>query len=193
MLIPEIGILVRNQITIPAGSATTTARVNTCNVLSKIDLTITSPIFGFLYGGSSKIKADCSPFKIVFERIFEINIVTIIPIKITQQKIITPTNAEFERDKNAVSKKFYNQYLEVVGEISKIDEEKKLVEIEYDDADGKYSLLVKGHLTDEVIMSAYNAGEKVHVLGTAKVFKAKTETEPNTIELEGCFIKGIIE
>ena len=42
-------------------------------------------------------------------------------------------------------------------------------------------------------MSTYNAGEKVHLLGTAKVFKAKTETEPNTIELEGCFIKGIIE
>ena len=100
---------------------------------------------------------------------------------------------EFERDKNAVSNKFYNQYLAVVGEISKIDEEKKLVEIEYIDADGKYSLLVKGNLTDEVIMSTYNAGEKVHLLGTAKVFKAKTETEPNTIELEGCFIKGIIE
>ena len=116
------------------------------------------------------------------------------PYSVVSTKIdVLDLALEFERDKNAVSKKFYNQYLEVVGEISKIDEEKKLVEIEYDDADGKYSLLVKGHLTDEVIMSAYNAGEKVHVLGTAKVFKAKTETEPNTIELEGCFIKGIIE
>ena len=100
---------------------------------------------------------------------------------------------EFERDKNAVSNKFYNQYLAVVGEISKIDETNKLVEIEYVDADGKYTLLVKGHLTDEVIMASYKEGEKVHLLGTAKVFKAKTETEPNTIELEGCFIKGIIE
>lgn len=116
------------------------------------------------------------------------------PYSVVSTKIdVLDLALEFERDKNAVSKKFYNQYLEVVGEISKIDEEKKLVEIEYDDADGKYSLLVKGHLTDEVIMSAYNAGEKVHVLGTAKIFKAKTETEPNTIELEGCFIKGIIE
>ena len=100
---------------------------------------------------------------------------------------------EFERDKNAVSNKFYNQYLAVVGEISKLDETNKLVEIEYVDADGKYTLLVKGHLTDEVIMASYKEGEKVHLLGTAKVFKAKTETEPNTIELEGCFIKGIIE
>jgi len=100
---------------------------------------------------------------------------------------------EFERDKNAVSNKFYNQYLAVVGEISKLDETNKLVEIEYVDVDGKYTLLVKGHLTDEVIMASYKEGEKVHLLGTAKVFKAKTETEPNTIELEGCFIKGIIE
>lgn len=100
---------------------------------------------------------------------------------------------EYERDYNAVSNKFYNQYLAVVGEISKIDEANKLVEIEYVDVDGKYTLLVKGHLTDEVIMSSYKEGEKVHLLGTAKVFKVKTETEPNTIELEGCFIKGIIE
>ena len=42
-------------------------------------------------------------------------------------------------------------------------------------------------------MASYKEGEKVHLLGTAKVFKAKTETEPNTIELEGCFIKGIIK
>ena len=100
---------------------------------------------------------------------------------------------EFERDKNAVSKKFYNQYLEVIGEISLIDEENKTVEIKYNDVDGKYTLIVRGHLTDEVIMGTYSAGEEVHLLGTAKVFKAKTSTEPNTIELEGCFIKGIIE
>ena len=116
------------------------------------------------------------------------------PYSVVSTKIdVLDLALEFERDKNVVSKKFHNQYLEVIGEISKIDEEKKLVEIEYVDVDGKYSLLVKGNLTDEVIMSTYNAGEKVHLLGTAKVFKAKTETEPNTIELEGCFIKGIIE
>lgn len=100
---------------------------------------------------------------------------------------------EFEKDKESTSNKFYNQYLEVVGTISLMDEENKLVEMEYVDKDGKYTLLVKGHLTDEVIMSSYNAGEKIHLLGTAKVFKVKTEKEPNTIELEQCFIKGIIE
>ena len=60
------------------------------------------------------------------------------PYSVVSTKIdVLDLALEFERDKNVVSKKFHNQYLEVIGEISKIDEEKKLVEIEYVDVDSR--------------------------------------------------------
>ena len=46
---------------------------STNNVLSNIDLTITCPICGFLYGGSSNTKEEFFPFKIVFDKILDTN------------------------------------------------------------------------------------------------------------------------
>lgn len=72
----KIGILlmfvfVKNQIIIPAGIVIYMALPKTNIVLSKIDLIIVFSIFGFLYGGSSRVNEDCSPFKMVFDRIFD--------------------------------------------------------------------------------------------------------------------------
>lgn len=71
-----IVIFVVSQINIPAGIDMYIALPRTNIVLSSIDLMIVSSIFGFLYGGSSKVNDEGSPFKMVFERIFEINRVT---------------------------------------------------------------------------------------------------------------------
>ena len=73
-----------SQISIPAGIEMYIALPRTNIVLSSIDLMIVSSIFGFLYGGSSKVNDEGSPFKIVFERIFEISNV------IRTEKIINP-------------------------------------------------------------------------------------------------------
>lgn len=48
-------------------------------VLSSKDLTIILPIWGFLYGGSSKTNEEGTPFNIVLESILDINNVNKIP------------------------------------------------------------------------------------------------------------------
>ena len=50
-------ILAISQMMSPAGAATTIARPRTNRVLAKIERTITFPICGFRYGGSSSVKA----------------------------------------------------------------------------------------------------------------------------------------
>ena len=64
-------ILARSHITIPVGSATTTALPSTNSVLSNIDLIIVLPIFGTLYGGNSSVNDELSPFNSVFDKNFD--------------------------------------------------------------------------------------------------------------------------
>lgn len=89
-------ILLINHIISPAGIAITIALPNTKKVLSKIDLTITFTICGFLYGGNSKINDEGNPFKTVLDKIFDTINIIIIPNNITPNKIsaeATPLNA----------------------------------------------------------------------------------------------------
>lgn len=79
IVIPEILIFASNQMMIPAGNATITALPSTNNVLSNIERTITLPTFGALYGGSSSVNDDGSPFNNVFDNIFETRNVINIP------------------------------------------------------------------------------------------------------------------
>ena len=65
-------ILAMIQIIAPAGRATSTALPRINKVLSNMDLIITFIICGFLYGGSSKVNDDGTPFNIVFDNILEI-------------------------------------------------------------------------------------------------------------------------
>ena len=87
MLILFIDIFAIIQITIPAGAATTIARPSTKSVRSKIERRITFPICGFLYGGSSRVKEDGIPRRIVWDKIFEINNDMRIPIRIIEVSI----------------------------------------------------------------------------------------------------------
>ena len=79
-----IVMLVANQMIIPAGIVIIIALSRTKIVLSRIDLIMVSIIFGFLYGGNSKVNDDGFPFRIVFDSILDINSV------IRTEKIITP-------------------------------------------------------------------------------------------------------
>ncbi len=80
-----------SHISSPVGKATITALPKTNSVLSKIDLTIMLPMLGALYGGNSNVNDEASPFKIVFDKIFEEINVIIIPIKIIPISITVPT------------------------------------------------------------------------------------------------------
>lgn len=91
--------LEKSQITIPAGAAIATALPRTNKVLSKIERTITLPICGFLYGGSSNIYEEGIPLRIVFDNILDISNVIKIPKTITPKthntdikELVTPTN-----------------------------------------------------------------------------------------------------
>ena len=70
---------------IPTGAATDIALPSTNKDLSRRDLVITLPIFGFLYGGSSNINDEGIPFSIVFESIFDTRSVNIIPKSTTNR------------------------------------------------------------------------------------------------------------
>lgn len=60
-------MLASNHISIPAGAATAAARPRTKSVRSKTERMIILPICGGLYGGSSRVNEEGTPFKIVAE------------------------------------------------------------------------------------------------------------------------------
>ncbi len=78
------------QITSPAGAATLTALPKTNRVRSRIERTITLPICGLRYGGSSSVKDEGIPFKIVTDKSFEMKKVISIP------KTMTPVSINVE-------------------------------------------------------------------------------------------------
>ena len=65
---PDTVIFAMIQITSPAGAATVTALPKTNIVLSKIDRRSTFPICGFRNGGSSSVKEEGTPLRMVAER-----------------------------------------------------------------------------------------------------------------------------
>lgn len=82
---------------------------STNRVLSNIDLTITFPICGFLYGGSSNINDVGTPFNIVFESIFDIKSVNTIP-----NIIISKTDIVAAMDEKAPVKKLPIKIIAIV-------------------------------------------------------------------------------
>ena len=75
----------------------------TNKVLSKIDLTITFPYWGLLYGGNSSVNDEGTPFNSVFERTLEVTNVINIPKPITIIRIKTPSN-EFQNPPSTPTK-----------------------------------------------------------------------------------------
>lgn len=73
----------KSHITSPAGAATTAALPSTKSVRSNIERTITLPICGRRYGGSSSVNDDGTPFNIVFDSIHDTKNVISIPKIIT--------------------------------------------------------------------------------------------------------------
>ncbi len=82
-VLSPIVMFAKAQIKSPAGAATATALLSTNRVLSKIDLTNTFAICGFLYGGNSSVNEDGTPFSTVLDNTYDISIDINIPIRIT--------------------------------------------------------------------------------------------------------------
>ncbi len=107
MLKSPTNIFDNSHITTPAGAATKMARPKTKSVLSKTERIITLPNCGFLYGGSSSVKKDGRPFRIVVDRIFDVkNVINspkiIIPDKYIAQIKLFKTEFELNPIKNIV-------------------------------------------------------------------------------------------
>ncbi len=102
-LVPPMYVFATTHVTAPAGSATITALFRTNSVRSSRDRTIILPSCGFLYGGSSRVNAEGTPFKMVLESASEIKSVTRIPMitspttvaeamRLLRLALIPPTN-----------------------------------------------------------------------------------------------------
>ena len=76
---PPMVMFANIHIISPAGAATAAALPKTNRVLSRIERTITRKKSGFLYGGSSRVKEDGCPFKIVLDKMVDTRKVTKIP------------------------------------------------------------------------------------------------------------------
>ncbi len=81
-----------SQIIRPAGAATAMARPSTNKVSSKMERTMTFPICGFRYGGSSSVKEEGTPFNTVADKIFEIRSVMSTPSTMTPARIARGQN-----------------------------------------------------------------------------------------------------
>lgn len=75
------------QIIRPAGAATAAALPRTNSVRSKMERTITLPICGRRYGGSSKVKEEGTPFRMVADSSRDTRKVITIPSTITPVRI----------------------------------------------------------------------------------------------------------
>ena len=83
----------------PAGAATHTARPRTNSVLSNMERTMTFPICGLRYGGSSNVNEEGNPFNIVFDKNFDAAKViatprTITPVKSAAEIKVAPAPAD---------------------------------------------------------------------------------------------------
>ena len=65
MLTPPTVTLAQSQISRPAGAATATARPSTNSVRSSTERAMTLPIWGRRYGGSSSVKEEGTPRRMV--------------------------------------------------------------------------------------------------------------------------------
>ncbi len=83
--------LASSQRTAPAGAATAAARRRTNSVRSRMERTMTLPICGRRYGGSSRLKEDGTPLRTVFDSSFEISMVRPTPSTMTAVSIRAET------------------------------------------------------------------------------------------------------
>lgn len=88
-------IWVKSHIIIPQGMADIIALDNTKIVLLIIELYRIFNTWGFLYGGNSKTKFEEEPFNIVFDKIFEVINVSIIPSRTIKHTIIVAMRLDF--------------------------------------------------------------------------------------------------
>ena len=83
---PQTETFAISHIIRPAGAETVIARPKTNSVLSKTERTKTLPICGTLYGGSSNVNEDGTPFKTVTDKSFDAKNVIKIPKRIIKSK-----------------------------------------------------------------------------------------------------------
>ncbi len=96
----------------------------------------------------------------------------------------------YRNDPVKTYKKYYDQYLELTGNVQLVDNQKKTITVRYTDPDGKYTLDVVANLYDQDIdLSVYGVGTEVTFVGSVSGFQDKTDTMPNQILMRDCFIR----
>ncbi len=85
--------------------------------------------------------------------------------------------------------KYYNQYLQIEGEIKKVDSKEKKITLFYQDEEGSYSLDVDCMIADKDLdYSSYKKGQTVRLVGTFKSFDNSKKNSPMKITIKDSFL-----
>lgn len=97
---------------------------------------------------------------------------------------------ELRNEQKTALQKYYGEYLELTGTISKLGKNK--ITVTYKDPKKEYTLEVIGNISTEVEdMSQYKVGDEIIILGTIASYELKTDSTPIRVYMNNCFPKSV--
>ena len=93
------------------------------------------------------------------------------------------------RNNSSAYQNYQGQYMQIGGEIFRIDEEESLITLQYlDTVGGEYSLDVEFSMDESVDLSDYEEGDMITLVGTVYDYQGKSSDYNRTIYLQNGFI-----
>ena len=93
------------------------------------------------------------------------------------------------RNNSSAYQNYQGQYMQIRGEIFRIDEDESLIVLQYlDIAGGEYSLDVEFSMDESVDLSDYEEGDSITLVGTVYDYQGKSDDRNRTIYLENGFV-----
>lgn len=96
---------------------------------------------------------------------------------------------EFQNKPEETSNKYHNQYMKVTSTVKSYDKAKEELVLEYTDPDGKYTLEIKCKMSLYIDIEEYKENDKIAIKGTINKFEIKTNSVPNRVYLNNCFVE----
>lgn len=95
---------------------------------------------------------------------------------------------EFNNNETETYKKYYKQFVRIVGTLKDIDTYNNVIIIGYEDEDGKYTIDVRCNMaTDYSYLENLNLGEEITVIGNVTKYSYKTEKSMSRLYLDNVF------
>ena len=94
---------------------------------------------------------------------------------------------EFRNKPEKTAEKFAGQFVEITGNIKKVEDSKLI--LQYDDPDNMYTLKINCPLAEKTNLEGLKDGSEVTMIGTIENFTLATTKNPNMVNMSNCFVK----